>query len=79
MSLTIRIPDEAAKALEAKARAQGITAEEYALQLLNLDLTPEWLRRSWDTAKVAGLDQLSEAEIEAEIASARRTRRETRS
>jgi plasmid stability protein len=79
MTLTIDLPDEEIQALAAKARAMGISAEQYARQVLEHDLAPEWLRTSWETAKEAGLDQLSTDEIDAEIAAARKARRDSRS
>jgi len=78
VTLTIELPDEQTQALAAKARALGLSTEEYVRQVLEQDLTPEWLRKSWETAKQAGLDQLSTDEIDAEIAAARRARRESR-
>jgi len=78
MSLTINLPDEKTAALIAKARARGLSAEEYARELVERDLTPEWLRKSWENAREAGLDQLSAEEIDAEIAAARKARRESR-
>ena len=78
MNLTIKLPDEDVPALQAKATARGVTAEQYALQILEQDLAPEWLRKSWASAREAGLDRLSMDEIEAEIASARAARRETK-
>ena len=78
MSLTIELPDEKAAALTAKARAKGLSVEEYARQLVEQDLAPEWLRTSWQSATEAGLDQLSTEEIDAEIAAARKLRRESR-
>jgi plasmid stability protein len=75
MNLTIRLPDEDVQVLKAKATARGVSAEEYALQVLEQDLAPEWLRKSWASAKEAGLDGLSMDEIDAEIAAARKTRR----
>jgi hypothetical protein len=78
MTLTIDLPDERTAALTAKARAQGLTAEQYVRQLLDRDLVPEWLQRSWESAKEAGLDRLSMDEIEAEIAAVRKARRESR-
>jgi plasmid stability protein len=78
MSLTINLPEEKAAALTAKARARGLSAEEYARQLVEQDLAPEWLRKSWETAENAGLDRLTNQEIDAEIASARKFRREAR-
>ena len=78
MKLTIHLPDEQMAALAAKARAQGLSAEEYARQVLENDLVPEWLRKSWESARQAGLDRLSMDEIDAEIAAARKARRESR-
>ena len=78
MTLTIDLPDEQTAALAVKARAQGLSTEQYVRQLLQRDLVPEWLRRSWESAREAGLDQLSTDEIDAEIAAARKTRRESR-
>ena len=46
MTLTIDLPDGEVMALAAKARAQGVSAEEYARQVLKHDLAPDWLRRS---------------------------------
>ena len=60
-----------------KAKAQGMTAEQYALQVLERDLAPDWLRKSWSSAEESELSQLSTDEIEAEIAAARRARRAT--
>ena len=78
MNLTIKLPDEDVQALKAKATARGVSAEQYALQVLEQDLAPEWLRKSWASAKEAGLDQLSMDEIDAEIAAARKARREAK-
>ncbi len=78
MTLTIDLPDEQTAALAVKARAQGLSTEQYVRQLLQRDLVPEWLGRSWVSAREAGLDQLSTDEIDAEIAAARKTRRESR-
>ena len=75
MVLIIDLPDEQRAALVAKARAQGLSAEEYARQVLEHDLAPEWLQKSWESAKQEGLDQLSPEEIDAEIAAARTARR----
>ena len=78
MNLIIKLPDEDLLALRAKATARGISEEQYALQVLEQDLAPEWLRKSWASAKETGLDQLSADEIDAEIAAARKARRETK-
>jgi plasmid stability protein len=78
MTLTINLPDDKTAALAAKARAKGLSAEEYARQVLEQDLVPEWLQQSWQSAKEAGLDQLSMGEIDAEIAASRKAKRKTR-
>ncbi len=78
MMLTINLPDAQTEALAAKARARGLSAEEYARQVLEHDLVPEWLQKSWESSKQAGMDQLSMDEIDAEIAAARKARRESR-
>ena len=75
MPLTIDLPDEQIATLAAKARARGLSAEQYARQVLEHDLVPQWLRKSWGSAKESGLDQLSGDEIDAEIAAARKARR----
>jgi plasmid stability protein len=77
MNLTINLPDDKTAALTAKARAKGLSAEDYARQVLEQDLAPEWLQKSWESAEQAGLDQLSMEEIDAEIAAARKARRES--
>ena len=78
MTLTIDLPEEQTLLLKAKAKAQGVSTEQYARQLLEQDLAPDWLRKSWERAKQSGLDQLSMDEIDAEIAAARKARREIR-
>jgi len=75
LNLTITLPEADVQALNAKATAQGITAEEYARNVLERDLAPDWLRKSWSDAPEAGLGQLSMNEIEAEIGAARGARR----
>ena len=77
MALTIDLPEEQKAALAAKARAFGLSAEQYARQVLEHDLVPDWLRKSWESSKQTGLDHLSDEEIDAEIAAARKERRET--
>jgi hypothetical protein len=76
MTLTIDLPDAEVTALTAKARACGVSAEQYVRQVLERDLAPDWLRQSWDSANQAGLNRLSMDEIDAEIAAARKARRE---
>ena len=77
-SLIIELPDDQKAALAAKAQARGLSPELYARQVLEHDLAPEWLRQSWETAQQSGLDQLSDAEIDGEIAAARQERRVVR-
>ena len=71
MTLTINLPDAQTAALAAKARAQGLSAEEYARQVLEHDLVPEWLQKSWESSNQSGLGHLTVDEIDAEIAAAR--------
>ena len=40
MTLTIELPDEEAQALAAKASAKGISAQQYAREVLRRDLEP---------------------------------------
>jgi plasmid stability protein len=74
-SLTIHLPDEQKTALAEKARVHGLSAEEYARQVIERDIAPEWLQKSWREAKESGADRLSMEEIDAEIAAARKARR----
>lgn len=78
MTLTIDLPEEKTSVLAAKARAQGLSTEEYVRQVLEHDLAPEWLQKSWQSSQAVGLDRLSADEIDAEIAAARRARRQPR-
>ena len=78
MTLIINLPDAQTAALAAKARAQGLSAEEYARQVLEHDLVPEWLQKAWESSNQSGLGQLTVDEIDAEIAAARKARRESR-
>jgi hypothetical protein len=75
MAFTIELPEAEERALHEKARAQGLTLEAYARQVLTLDLVPEWLRSSWRESVENGVDRLTAEEIEAEIAAARAARR----
>ena len=76
MTLIIDLPEEQTAALAAKARARGVSAEEYVRQVLAQHLAPDWLRESWASSEQAGLDRLSTDEIDAEIAAARKARHE---
>ena len=78
MTLTIDLPEEQTVVLKAKAEAQGVSTEQYARQVLEHDLVPDWLRESWQSAGQTGANQLSMDEIDAEIAAARKARRESR-
>ena len=75
MTLTIDLPEAEVTAPAAKARARGVSAEQYASA--GRDLAPDWLRRSWESATQAGLNRLSMDEIDAETAAARKARRES--
>jgi plasmid stability protein len=75
MMLTIDLPAAQTAALAAKARARGVSAEQYARRVLEQDLVPEWLQQSWESAEQAGLNGLSMDEIDAEIAASRKKRR----
>jgi hypothetical protein len=52
--------------------------EEISIRTTTSPSVPEWLQASWKNAKEQGLDQLSTEEIDAEIAAARKLRRESR-
>jgi len=53
--------------------------EEISILTTTQPSVPEWLQKSWKSAKQQGLDQLSVEEIDAEIAAARKARRDNRS
>jgi plasmid stability protein len=77
MTLTIDLPEEQTAALAAKAKARGVSTEQYVRQVLEQDLAPEWLRQSWANAQQSGVSELSMEDIDAEIAAARKNRRES--
>lgn len=77
MTLTIDLPDAELTALAPKAHARGLSPEEYARKVLAHDLAPDWLRRSWERAAQSGLNRLSMDQIDAEIAAARKARRDS--
>ena len=52
--------------------------EEISIRATTSSSAPEWLQSSWQNAKEQGLDRLSMEEIDAEIAAARKARREGR-
>ena len=74
MTLTINLTDAKTATLAAKARALGLSPEQYVVRILEHDLVPDWLQKSWETSIGAGLDQMSQDEIESEISGARRAR-----
>jgi hypothetical protein len=53
--------------------------EAISISALPSDAAPAWLQESWESAKQQGLDRLSMEEIDAEIAAARKARRQNRS
>jgi hypothetical protein len=50
MTLTLQLPDEKEAALTAKARARGVSTEEYACEVLvhDIDADPRPRRPVWD-------------------------------
>lgn len=54
-------------------------SEEISIRALSQLSPPDWLKKSWESAKRHGVDQLSGEDIDAEIAAARRARRERKS
>jgi hypothetical protein len=76
MNLTVDLPDEQTLVLRAKVQAKGVSTEQYGQQVPGQDLVPDWLRESWESAKQTGVSQLSMHEIDAEIAAARKARRQ---
>ena len=50
--------------------------EEISIRAVTPPTPPDWLKESWDSAQKQGVDQLSMEDIEAEIAAARRLRRD---
>jgi hypothetical protein len=50
--------------------------EQVSVRTVNSPSPPDWLKQSWESAKREGVDQLSMEDIEAEIAAARKARRE---
>jgi hypothetical protein len=52
-------------------------AEDEAISIRTTGIAaPEWLQASWESARQLGLDNLSPEEIDAEIAAARKARRD---
>jgi hypothetical protein len=52
--------------------------EEITIRTTTSPSAPGWLQESWESATKQGLDRLSMEEIDAEIAAARKARRERR-
>ena len=52
--------------------------ERISIRAIASDAAPEWLQESWESAKQLGLEQLSDSEIDEEIAAARKARRSAR-
>ena len=50
--------------------------EQVSVRTIPSPSPPDWLKQSWESAKRQGVDQLSMEDIEAEIAAARKARRE---
>jgi len=77
MNLTIELPEDQTAALAAKAKARGLSPEDYAREVLQNDLAPEWLQESWKSSRATGIDRMPAEEIDAEIAAARKTKRDS--
>ena len=52
--------------------------EAISIRTVSPASAPEWLQKSWESAKELGLDRLSMEEIDAEIDAARKARRDRR-
>ena len=67
-------PDQrmAIESLLGRTVAEG---EAISIRTMASYSAPDWLQESWESAKRLGLDRLSVEEIDAEIAAARKTRR----
>lgn len=76
MTLNIELLDEETLALNAKAVACGMSAEQYVRRVIENDLAPEWLRESWKSAHAHALDELSLEDIDLETAAAKKSRHE---
>jgi hypothetical protein len=50
--------------------------EEISIRATAPPSPPDWLKKSWESAREQGLDRLSAEEIDEEIAAARKARRE---
>ena len=70
-------PDQkmAIESLLGRAIAENV---EISIRTTTSPSAPEWLQASWKSAEQQGLDRLSMEEIDAEIAAARKARRERR-
>jgi hypothetical protein len=68
-------PDQRA-AIESLLGRSIAENEEISIRATDSASAPEWLQASWESAKEQGLDRLSPEEIDAEIAAARKARRE---
>ena len=75
MTLTIDLPDEQTLVLQAKAKAPGVSAEQYARHVLENDLVRLGSANHGRALKENGADQLSRDEIDAEISAARKASR----
>jgi hypothetical protein len=74
--LAVSVSKYVAAAPESIVKYSG--SGEISIRTMTPPSAPEWLQASWKSAKEQGLDQLSMEEIDAEIAAARKARRERR-
>jgi hypothetical protein len=66
-------PDQKA-AVESLLRRRIAEDEDISIRAVASASGPEWLQKSWESAKRLGLDRLSTKEIDAEIKAARKAR-----
>jgi plasmid stability protein len=70
MTLTIHLPEDQTLVLEARAKAEGLSAEQYVRRVLEQSLVPDWLRVSWASAMKNGASGLSMEDIDTEVGGA---------
>ena len=68
--------DDTIRRLERDGKEPVVVMSVPAYWRLKLGPAPEWLQESWRRAKEDGLDKMTMDEIDAEIAAARRERKE---
>jgi hypothetical protein len=72
------LSQEQKMAIESLLGRQVAEDEDISIRAIEPTSAPEWLQKSWESAKRLGLDRLSMEEIDAEITAAREARRNRR-